>query len=359
MKDTHLSDRSTVSNSAQRPYGIRQAWQCALACVLITVLMLGGIESTTHAQDDSGGPPFRVTVRVDSAFVHVVPALDAERVASAFEDEILEVVGRSLDGTWFEVRRPGRMTNTGWVFNEMLDWDFPPEQLPLTDLTTGLEGPSALDKDPGFAVHMLSGAVLRTGPLLDAARAGTVPRGVTVPVLARNQNGSWLYVNYIGYQGWIVAFAGRDLPDVKAIPEAPNLPPLATIDVVIIPPEVQRAQLERMRGFVLPRRDLAENLASFWTLVERGEVMPCNPPPEITAFQYVENDVRELPEVARYAPQVNDAVTYLNASLGTLRRCGVLAVEDMRQARADAINARILFEATLERLDSLDEIIGQ
>jgi hypothetical protein len=89
--------------------------------ILIAALQLSG---TIVAQDSP--KPFTMVVQVDSAFVHAAPAEDAERIASVFEDNKLEAVGRNLDGTWFEVRRPGRLTNLGWIFNKMVDWDFAP-----------------------------------------------------------------------------------------------------------------------------------------------------------------------------------------------------------------------------------------
>jgi hypothetical protein len=184
----------------------------------------------------------------------------------------------------------------------------------------GVEGPTPLEEDPGFAIHLLYGATMRDSPSRQAGRITSVPRVATVPVLARNQDGSWLRVNYIGYVGWIITFTGRDLPDVMAVPEAPGLPPLEAIEVVIIPPEVQRAQVQRLRDFVVPRRDLAESLTYFWLAVYRGEVMPCDPPASVVEYQYSRADVRELPELDRYAPQLHSAVEYLNERL---RHCKI------------------------------------
>jgi hypothetical protein len=179
----------------------------------------------------------------------------------------------------------------------------------------------------------------------------------TVPILARNQDGTWLQVNYRGFVGWIIAFVGRDIPNVMDIPEAPDLPPLATVAVEIIPPEVQLAHIEQVRAFILPYRDLADRLDGFWLAVDRGEVMPCDPPDDIAEYQYTRADVRELPELDRYAPELHEAVIYLNASVDPLQNCGVVSVTAVLHARSAAINARILFNATLERLDTLEGTI--
>jgi hypothetical protein len=321
-----------------------------LVLVLLIALPAAGV---LQAQDDK----FIATLEVDSAFTRELPTRESEWLASIFEDEQVEVVGRNIDGTWFEVRRPGRITAIGWMKVEYLDFDFDPAKLPLTDLITGIEGPTPLESDPGFAVFLNFGAMLRHAPLRTSPAMMSVPLNSTVPILARNQDGTWLQVNYRGYVGWMIAFVGRDIPNLMDIPEAPDLPPLATVAVEIIPPEVQLAHIEQVRAFISPYRELAVSLDAFWLAVDRGEVMPCNPPQDIVEYQYSRADVRELPELDRYAPQLNEAVVYLNDSVDPLQHCGVVSVTAVRHARSAAINARILFDATLERLDTLEETI--
>jgi hypothetical protein len=323
---------------------------------LIVVILLG-VVGPASAQDNEN--PFSMTVAVNSAFVHAAPAAESPRVASVFEDQVLEAVGRNLDGTWFEVRRPGRLTNLGWLPEEFVDWEFHPEDLPLTDLTTGLIGPEPLTADPGVALFMQSGARLRALPTRTSTALGSVPRFATVPVIGRNQDGTWLKVNYRGYVGWVIAFTGRDIPTVMDLPVAPDATPPDTPGVVIIPPEVQLAQIQRLRDFVAPRQALADSLASFWLVVLRGEIMPCNPPQSVMMYQYLRGDVRELPELDLYAPQLIQAVDYLNESIAMLQNCGVVTTEDVQAARAAAINANILFASTTYQLDSLELLIKE
>jgi len=66
-----------------------------------------------------------------------------------------------------------------------------------------------------------------------------------------------------------------------------------------------------------------------------------------------------LPELGRYAPQLNDATTYLNTSRGSLLVCGVVRPEDVYAARNSAINAKVIYDATLQRLDVLEDEINQ
>lgn len=322
--------------------------------VIILVLILSA--AAVHAQTDTT-PPFRVQVRFESVFVRTAPSVTSEPATSVFEDEWLDVVGRNIDGLWFEVRRPGRMSNLGWILSEMVEWEFAPELLPLTDFDTGLEGTTALASDPGFAITMLENTTLREQPSLSAARITVVPLNVTLPVLARNQNASWLRVNYIGYEGWVSVFGARELPVevAETIPQAPNLPPLEGAVVVIIPPEIQLAQVERAREFLTASRAVSDSLAGFWSQVFAGEVMPCQPPGFVTEYLAGTQDIRELPEIQRYLPQMNDGVALLNASIDPLYVCGPLDRVVVERARKDAINATIMFDAVMERLDNLEE----
>ena len=339
--------------------------------ILTVFLLLCCVSTITFAQEEDETQSedettieaelnFEAIVEVESAFVRVLPDFEAEPVASVFELDRLEAVGRNLDGTWFEVRRPGRMTNLGWIFEEMIDWEFRPEFLPLRDISTGVIGESPLTEDSGFAAFIVEGVALRDNPfLLGSTRITNIPPNVTIPVLERNQDGSWLHINYLGYDGWIIGFTARDIPNLLEIPLAPNLPPLETPEVVIIPPEIQLAQVERLRVYLNERLSLARGLESFWWGVFRGEVMPCDAPPPIPVYAVTDQDVRELPELDRYLPQITRGVELLNTAIAPLLNCGIVTPDEVRVARDSAINARIIFEANLERLALLEENVIQ
>jgi hypothetical protein len=323
-----------------------------LIALALLVFALG--VSIINAQE---AKPFIALVKVDSAFARVAPTEDAEAAASLFRDDRLQVVSRNLDGSWFEVRRPGRLTNLGWVFNKMLDWDFLPENLPLGDIVTGVTGPSPLLEAPDFAGYLLEGPALRDRPSFKGLTITTIPPLITIPILERNQNGTWLHVNYLGYDGWIAGFLIRRLPNLMDIPEAANLPALETIPVVVIPVEIQQAQVDRLRAFTIEHRDFAIVLESFWWDVFRGAVKPCEPPAAVTEYAYGEQDVRELPELQRYTPRLATAIDYLSTSIDPLTICGVLSPDLVGDARDAAINARIIFDATLQQLTNLEDNI--
>lgn len=328
--------------------------------LLILLLML--LAAVPAAAQQPAPDDFSGRVRVASAFTRTLPAFDAEAAASVFEGERLEVVSRNLDGTWFEVRRPGRLNKLGWIFSGTLDWDFYPERLPLGDIATGLIGPTPLAQPPAFAVYFLEAPILRQQPLRRAPRVQPVvniPPLVTLPVLARNQDGLWLLVNYLGHQGWVVAYAGRSLPNVLDIPQASNLPPLEGVPAIIIPVELQQAQIDRLRAFIQDRLGYARDLELFWWRVFRGEIMPCDVPPEFTEYPYTEDDVRQLPELQRYAPRLREAVDYMATARDPLLSCGIVSPQTVGRARNASINARVIFDATLEALQNLEENVVQ
>lgn len=297
---------------------------------------------------------FTVQVFVDSAFAHLAPEPSALASASLFEGDILEAVGRNADGTWFEVRRPGRAYKLGWVSDDFVNKNFSIELLPLTDSVTGVVGTAIVDS--GYGVFVQQESVLRSSPSLTGTRVGVVPYGVTLPAIERNQDASWIFVNYVGMTGWISGFnVRRDNMNTMDIPEGANLPALETLIVEIIPPEVQLAQVEALRTYLNEQLVIARSLESFWWNVFQGEIMPCDPPSEITDYIYDANDQRELPELGRIVPRLGVGVESLNSSIATLQNCGALVTDDVLSARNAAINAKVIFSAGLGQLVNLEE----
>src|SRR5215204_5631269 len=160
---------------------------------LILVLVLTLLFGMVDAQD--GG--FTALVTAESAHVRAEPIETSDSVASLFEGDDLLIVGRNLDGTWFEVRRPGRLSNLGWVDASLLHREFHAEALPMTDTATGMVGDTPVNRDPGFAAFILRETEMRQLPFNGRRMDRIIPVDVTVPVRGRNQNGSWLLVNYL------------------------------------------------------------------------------------------------------------------------------------------------------------------
>jgi hypothetical protein len=320
-----------------------------LGCLWL--MLVGGMVSAQRSE-------FRAQVQFESVYVRALPSPDAEPVASVFQDNLLDVIGRNLDGTWFEVRRPGRMSNLGWILAKMVSYDFSPELLPMTDFTTGQTGQTALSADPGFAAYIIDNVSMRSRPSVRTGeRVGVIPLDSVVPIVARNQDASWLYVNYLGDEGWISGYNARSTGDTSLIPEAPNLDPLEVIAVTIIPPEVQLAQLNQLRAYVTASRDLALALQGFWAQVYQGQIMPCEQPAFVQAYQYTSQDVQQLPELKRYVPRLETAIEALNGAIEPLTICGLFDPNVLLRARNDAINAQVIFSANLDVLDNLAKTI--
>src|SRR5262249_12717896 len=145
----------------------------------------------------------------------------------------------------------------------LIDWDFLPETLPLGDTTVGVTGPVPLSNPPPqYGVFLNEAPVLRQLPLRTGRAIMALPPLIEVPVIARNLDTTWLEVNYFGYQGWINIASIRARPDVDwtTLPVPPGTPPPDTVPVVVIPVELQQAQIDRLRTFIADRRALAASL---------------------------------------------------------------------------------------------------
>lgn len=330
---------------------------------LLILLLLVTLVGVSVAQESAETPPEptpdtaidypRVPVQVGSANIRAKPSLDSPEIGSVFLDDPLEVVGRNADGLWFEVRRPGRRTNLGWIFNEMVDWEFRPELLPLTDSETGVVGTPL--EDIGFTVFVLQNAVMRDKPDRTGVRITTVPLLTTVPVVERNQDASWLKVNYLGQVGWIVGFIVRRPENIMDAPLGVGLPPIPPR--FIVPPEIQLSHVASLRDYINRSRDVATSLSYFWDTVAKGDTMPCQPPAFVTDYLVGDSDVQQLPELNRIVPRMSEAIDYINSSIDPLYTCGVLELKVVLTARADAINAGIILDNSLVQLANVESII--
>ncbi|HEX2623420.1 MAG TPA: SH3 domain-containing protein, partial [Phototrophicaceae bacterium] len=97
-----------------------------LILILTSVLFLlvsaasAAVEAQTAPASSVASPEFVVAVAVDSAFIRAAPSLEAEAIASVFENDNLVAFGRNIDGLWVQVRRPARRDKVGWIAREVL-----------------------------------------------------------------------------------------------------------------------------------------------------------------------------------------------------------------------------------------------
>lgn len=294
-----------------------------------------------------------LNVFVDSAFVRGQPGLDAPKTGSVTEGQSLQAVGRNADGTWFEIIVPGSRAQ-GWISAEVVSESFEPWEVPVTS-SYGIEGPE-LVRDTGLAVYVLATARLRSEPFIGGGEITLVTFYTTLPVLGRNQDGSWILVNYRGYVGWLSEAVLRASGDLMNAPLGLDLPPL-TVQVEIIPPELQQAQLDRLKEYVSQSAHLAHSLSDYWWLVTVGEIVPCTPPPFTVEYQVVPRDIQELPELNRLVPRLNEGIVLLNKVVDALQDCGIYSRDDALAARNGAINANVILISTLGRISNIQDII--
>ncbi|MEL7436808.1 MAG: SH3 domain-containing protein, partial [Chloroflexota bacterium] len=253
----------------------------------------------------------RGVVSVESAFVRAAPDLNSDSIASVFERDTLEIIGRNADGLWFEVRRPNRTFSLGWISAALLDLDFFPETLPMTDATTGVIGEQAIPIEH-TAVYLVAEANIRAAPEFGSEILVVAPLGAILPATGRDSGLTWIYVNYRGTIGWVNIVTIRRPPALLDLPDiAFELTGIAPLPVVVIPPEVQLSQVQAFRDFVTASRDVASDLVPFWETILEGEIMPCEPPDFVTSYLVTAQDVQELPELNRFVPRYNEGVDLL------------------------------------------------
>jgi hypothetical protein len=147
------------------------------------------------------------------------------------------------------------------------------------------------------------------------------------------------------------------LPTVTAVflPESSPSPTLPAF------PEPTAAPLQPPSSDALPGRFSSGERMLARVNVESLNVrrLPSNAPAEVTDYPYTESDIRELPELGRYVPRLGTAIDYLQAAREPLLTCGVISPSITVEARNSAINARVIFDATLGALDNLEETIYQ
>jgi hypothetical protein len=308
----------------------------------------------TTAAQQSDRPTLRV--EYDSTYLRSLPSRDAQPSGSVFEDDVLAAIGRNADGLWFQVTRPGRAESLGWISREAVSYSFNPGILPLTDTTTGVTGSSAV-RDTGFAVLILGEANLRNRPN-GSETVGTVPVNAVLPVLGRSADNLWFEVNYLGTVGWVAEFLARLTGDINSVPvNAASTSGIPAGGLPIIPPEIQRAQVQRFREYLIPTRDLALQMANYWQVIRNGEIAPCTPPANAAYYAYSARDIVELPELRRYVRRMERAVNELNISIELYRQCGIFTPEQISEGYTNATNSSVILNAVLDSLDNLEENI--
>lgn len=323
--------------------------------------MLSGVlaqptPDTAQADAQDNAPMETVRVLFESAFARELPTEDSEAVGSVFENDILEAIGRNIDGTWIQVRRPGRDISLGWIARHLVVISFDIVALPLTDNETGVTGESPI-VDTGYAIFILTEAILYDDAINTANVILTIPALVTIPVLERSPDTRWVKVNYLGTIGWVSAFYFNSTVDLSGLPIAPETQQ-SVANVEIIAPEVQLAQVTRLRAYVQPLYNTTLDVVNFWDYLLAGQVLRCEPlVGNYTMIEITPRDIVELPELRNASRLLPLAIDDLNASIATMQRCGVYTPLELSRSYAQGINARGIFTSTLNQLSNVEAIL--
>lgn len=202
---------------------------------------LAGIQALYGpASPDEGGPAATVppqppasvtatattTVRVRSG-----PGTDFPQVGSIDAGQTVPVVGKNAGGDWLYVDANG---TRGWaaIFLFTVQGDL--NTVPVVDQNGGTNGtplppppapttepaqPTSEPPNPGGVTGVtLSTVRVRSGPGTNYAPVGAVDQGLTVQVVARNGNNTWVFIQYNDIQGWVATWLLTITGDINTLP---------------------------------------------------------------------------------------------------------------------------------------------
>jgi len=301
--------------------------------------------------------PTNFTLNVESAYLRALPSANAEARASVFEGANLRAVGRNADGLWLQVARPGQDQPIGWLRRDLALFSFDLTRLPLTDSITGVTGPTPI-VDTGYAVQILSEVNLRPNINFDGDQVlATVPFGLVLPALERDLSSAWVKVNYLGTVGWVAEFLVRPSVPLKELPVTEERFGDSSVVLEVIPPEVQRAQALRFIAYAEAQALIADQVATFWAQLQEGLTVVCQPPATVPTFRQTARDLVELPELRRVTRRLPQVISDLNASIDLMRRCGRYSFQEITRASAQAINARVILQSSLDDMRRIEKTI--
>lgn len=133
--------------------------------------------------------------------VRDAPTTSGSTVIDKIEQgESYNMLARTVDSNWVLIDNAGE---AGWVYAP-LTITVNLAVVPVYDSTP--ETPPVPDEQlppTGYTATTQANLRIRTNPVITNNTITTIPRGTSVPILARNSDTSWLKVNYDGLIGWV------------------------------------------------------------------------------------------------------------------------------------------------------------
>ncbi len=155
-------------------------------------------------------PDVTIVVDRDGVNVRSIPAIGAPVLVTVNAGYSTNIIGRSGDGQWVEVKIAGQI---GWIGTAVLaivngDINSAPVNDPLTIPYGGWENPRAgLTSVTSAYTGKLdnSGLRVRSGPGSAFVVLANAPRYTIFSLLGRTDDNMWVQVNYNGTLGWVAA----------------------------------------------------------------------------------------------------------------------------------------------------------
>jgi uncharacterized protein YgiM (DUF1202 family) len=135
--------------------------------------------------------------------------------------QVLSVLGRNPEGTWYHVRLDSG--ETGWMLAELLAQNL--GAITAVYNATPLPPQRYGDLGTRAQVNAPAGAALRHGPEISFPLVTTLPDGALVTLLARSPYSPWVKIEVGGYTGWIALIALQTQAYIDALPVDASAPP--------------------------------------------------------------------------------------------------------------------------------------
>jgi uncharacterized protein YraI len=129
------------------------------------------------------------TITTGAANVRTGPGIGAASRGILYEGAQFFIIGRQPDGSWLEIRS---QIGRGWVNASLTNVGGTPA---VDQVPPSTEGPIAIINTAYLTV--------RSGPSVQYTLVTTLRGGERVPIVGRNEDGSWLLVQTAAGRGWV------------------------------------------------------------------------------------------------------------------------------------------------------------
>ncbi|OQY35779.1 MAG: hypothetical protein B6243_04460 [Anaerolineaceae bacterium 4572_5.2] len=137
------------------------------------------------------------------------PGTQYELVGEIDLGKTVELVGRSKDNNWWQIKYPAAEDNTAWIYTQYVLTNFDPadakRRLPAIEAPPLATPPPPITATHSFSISVtgvISGDAvnLRQGPGTEYLRMGQVKQDQSVQIVGRNEDSSW----------WMLCCAAKD-----------------------------------------------------------------------------------------------------------------------------------------------------